>query len=211
VPRWLVLLLTGIVIGAGGLLFLQTNYGPVRLTAEQSEQLHYDLNSANVDKQRLQSQLNQQTRELDDLQTRFDEQSKELDKVRAELAQLSKDVEPLADAVAPDPRGTSPGIRAASFTNDNGQLAYQILVMQDADKASQQFDGTVELVVTGRYPNGRTGVVDLPPFDVLVGRYANLEGSIDLPNGMRANQVTIKIKRKSESRINANRTIIARR
>src|SRR3546814_16356789 len=58
IPRWLVLILTGIVLGAGGLLFLQKSYGPTRLTVEQSEQLHYDLNSANLDRQRLQSQLN---------------------------------------------------------------------------------------------------------------------------------------------------------
>src|SRR3546814_2830463 len=45
IPRWLVLILTGIVLGAGGLLFLQKSYGPTRLTVEQSEQLHYDLRS----------------------------------------------------------------------------------------------------------------------------------------------------------------------
>src|SRR5690606_19088723 len=64
IPRWLVLILTGVVLGAGGLLFLQKSYGPTRLTVEQSEQLHYDLNSANMDKQRLQSELTQQTRDL---------------------------------------------------------------------------------------------------------------------------------------------------
>lgn len=207
IPRWLVLLLTGIALGSGGLLFLQKNYGPVRLTAEQSEQLHYDLNSANIDKQRLQSQLNQQTRELDELRTRFEQQTKELTSVRDELTQLYKDVEPLADAVAPDPRGTSPGIRAARFRNADGQLAYQILVMQDADKADQRFEGKVEFVVTGRYPNGRTGVVDLPPLDIAVGRYVHMDGSIDLPNGLSAREVVIKITRNGESRMSATRTL----
>src|SRR5690606_34605650 len=64
IPRWLVLMLTGVVLGAGGLLFLQKSYGPPRLTVEQSEQLHYDLNSANMDKQRLQSELTQHTHDL---------------------------------------------------------------------------------------------------------------------------------------------------
>ena len=64
IPRWLVLMLTGVVLGSGGLLFLQKNYGPPRLTIEQSEQLHNDINSTNLDKQRLQSQLNQQTHDL---------------------------------------------------------------------------------------------------------------------------------------------------
>jgi len=28
IPRWLILMLTGIVLGAGGVLFVQTSYGP---------------------------------------------------------------------------------------------------------------------------------------------------------------------------------------
>ncbi len=52
IPRWLVLMLTGIVLGAGGLLFLQKSYGPPRLTAEQSQQLQIDLNSPNMESQR---------------------------------------------------------------------------------------------------------------------------------------------------------------
>lgn len=207
VPRWLVLLLTGIILGSGGLLFLQKNYGPVRLSAEQSEQLHYDLNSTNIDKQRLQSQLNQQTRELTEVQTKLEQQTQELGKVRQELTQLYTSIEPLADAVAPDPRGTSPGIRAANFKNQEGQLAYQILVMQDADKAAQRFEGKVDLTVTGRYPNGRTGVIDLPPFDIALGRYVHLDGSIDLPNSMSAREVVIKITRNDESRVSATRTL----
>lgn len=46
-PRGLVLLLMGIALGAGGLLFLQTNYGQQRLTVQQSEQLYSELNAAN--------------------------------------------------------------------------------------------------------------------------------------------------------------------
>ncbi|SUV85278.1 inner membrane protein [Bordetella pertussis] len=58
-PRWLVLLLVGIALGAGGVLFLQTNYGPQRLTVEQSEQLHTELSAANLERQRLQTQLDE--------------------------------------------------------------------------------------------------------------------------------------------------------
>ena len=71
IPRWLLLILTGIVLGAGGLLFMQKSYGPQRLTVEQSEQLHYDLTSANNDKQRLQAELSQQGRELAQVRERL--------------------------------------------------------------------------------------------------------------------------------------------
>ncbi len=79
IPRWLVLMVSGVIVGAGGLLFLQTSYGPTRLTAEQSQQLQYDLNSANLEKQRLQSELNQQGRQLSDATEQLTLKTQELD------------------------------------------------------------------------------------------------------------------------------------
>src|SRR5690606_30785667 len=115
IPRWLVLLLTGVVLGAGGLLFLQKSYGPTRLTVEQSEQLHYDLNSANMDKQRLQSELSRETRSLAEVRAQLEAQAAELKAAQAQVEKTSKDLQLFADAMPADPRGTSPGIRAASF------------------------------------------------------------------------------------------------
>lgn len=56
-PRGLGLLCIGIVLGAGGVLFLQTNYGPPRLSTEQSEQVRSELNAATLERQRLQDQI----------------------------------------------------------------------------------------------------------------------------------------------------------
>src|SRR5690625_1046273 len=77
IPRWLVLMLSGVALGAGGLLFLQTSYGPTRLTAEESQQLQFDLNSANLEKQRLQSELNQQARELKNATGQLEQRTQE--------------------------------------------------------------------------------------------------------------------------------------
>ena len=109
VPRWLVLMVTGIVIGAGGLLFLQKSYGPTRLTVEQSEQLHYDLNSANLDKQRLQAQLNQHAQALKTAESRIATQEAELQRRQTEIDKLSSDVALFVETAPSDPRGTSPG------------------------------------------------------------------------------------------------------
>jgi len=38
-PRWLVLLLFGVVVGAGDLLLLQSSYGPQRLTVMASQRV----------------------------------------------------------------------------------------------------------------------------------------------------------------------------
>ncbi|HWK71004.1 MAG TPA: DUF6776 family protein [Burkholderiaceae bacterium] len=206
IPRWLVLMLTGVVLGAGGLLFLQKSYGPVRLTVEQSEQLHYDLNSVNMDKQRLQSQLNQQTRDLTETRANLQAQADELKKAKEEAAKLTSDLQLFVDAMPADPRGTSPGIRAATFEAKDGYLHYLILVMQDEGK-TDTFTGQAELNVAGRYANGRSGYVDLPAFKVELQRYTHLDGTLPLPEGFTPRQVSIKITREGSEKTVATRTI----
>lgn len=206
IPRWLVLMLSGIVLGAGGLLFLQKSYGPTRLTVEQSEQLHYDLNSSTIDKQRLQSQFNQQAHDLKQSTAKVQEQEVQLKEAQTQVAKLTGEVQLFADAMPADPRGTSPGIRAATFTSADGQLHYQILVMQDEGK-TQTFSGEMELVVAGRYANRKSGSIDLPPFNVELQRYSHVGGSAALPEGFVPRQVTIKITEQGSKKLRATRTI----
>src|SRR3546814_10080354 len=80
-------------------------------------------------------------------------------------------------AMPSDPRGTSPGIRAASFQAQDGQLDYQILLMQDEGK-TDTFTGQAELNVAGRYANGKSGHIDLPAFKVQLQRYTHLNGAL---------------------------------
>lgn len=206
IPRWLVLLLTGIVLGAGGLLFLQKSYGPTRLTVEQSEQLHYDLNSANMDKQRLQSQLNQHIQELKEANARIQSQDTELRERQAEIDRLSSDVALFTETAPADPRGTSPGIRAVSFNFADGQLDYHILVMQDADKV-EPFSGDVTLTAAGRYSNGRNANEELAPFPISLERYTHLQGTVEVPEGFTPREVTIQIRADGSDRVSAMRVI----
>jgi hypothetical protein len=206
IPRWLVLMLTGVVLGAGGLLFLQTSYGPQRLTVEQSEQLHRDLNSANMEKQRLQTQVNQQTEELSQLKAQLQSQSDQLRQANEHVVTVNEDLQLFAAAMPPDPRGTSPGIRAASFANADGHLDYRFLVMQDEGK-TDTFKGTVELVVSGVYPNGRSANIDLESFDISLERYVHMRGRQELPAGFSARQATVRIKQDGGNRVNATRTL----
>lgn len=211
IPRWLVLMLTGIALGAGGLLFLQTSYGPTRLTAEQSEQLHFDLNSANSDKQRLQADLTQTARQFEDTQNSNTALSTEVNQLKAELSKLKADLALFADAMPPDPRGTSPGIRAGTFLSDNGELTYSILLMQDKGK-TDTFKGKMEFVAAGRFSNGRSGNIDLPPVEQFsLGRYEYVEGQIELPAGFTPRQITIRIKPIDSERVVATRTLVVNR
>lgn len=209
VPRWLMLILTGIVLGAGGLLFLQKSYGPPRLTVEESERLHQDLNSANIDNKRLQSQLNQQTRDLQEAQATLADQRASVEHAQAQLEPLQADIQMLLKDIPADPRGTSPGIRAAELTSEPGTLNYQILIMQD-DPSADTFEGKMTLVVEGRYPNGRTNTITLDPIDFNVDQYKYVRGAVPLPDAMTGRLVTIRITQGENTKLSATRTIRVR-
>ncbi|OZI64391.1 DUF6776 family protein [Bordetella genomosp. 11] len=192
-PRWLVLMLAGIVLGAGGVLFLQTNYGPQRLTVEQSEQLHGELSAANIDRQRLQGQVEELTQQRDAARATHDKLTADLAQARQQIQGLNKDLALFQDAVPPDPRGGPIGIRSATLSRQPGQLTYQVLVMRDKDTAGVPFKGTMEFAIEGRYPNGRSGTITPDALPIDMDRFDNLSGTLQLPDGFIARGVTIKV------------------
>jgi len=192
-PRWLVLLLIGIVLGAGGVLFLQTNYGPQRLTAEQSEQLHSELSTANLDRQRLQSQLDETRTQRDANQATQQQLTADLGEARARIESLTQELDVFQDAIPPDPRGGDIGVRWANFRQEqSGQLAYRTLIMRDkADGPA--FQGTITLEVEGGYRNGRRDTITADPVALQLQRYSHAQGTVALPEGFTARTVTVRV------------------
>lgn len=206
IPRWLVLMITGMVLGAGGLLFIQKSYGPPKLTVEQSQNLHDEINSVKAENQRLQSQITLAERERTESLAKVESIQGSLENHDSIVNALKNDITLFADAMPADPRNTSPGIRAATLKNDEGKLDYTVLLMQDSDDAPE-FKGTMNFNVMGRYPNGRNGYIDLDPIEVEFGRYEHAQGSVELPSSMVARQVTIQIFPEGSQREAARRII----
>lgn len=208
IPRWLVLMLAGIALGAGGVLFLQRSYSPPRLTAEQSEQLRMDLNSATLDKQRFQAEAKQLKENLDKSMQTVDEQVKKIAQIQQDNAQLESGVESLIQAIPPDPRGTSPGIRAADMINTGTQLSYNALLIQDAQEGgTPAFDGQIKLIAAGHYSNGQTVHIDIATLPIHMTRYTEVRGEATLPNGFRARQVTMQVTPAGSDKVISTRTI----
>jgi len=191
-PRWLALLLIGVALGAGGVLFLQTNYGPQRLTIEQSEQLHIELNAANLERQRLHAQLEEATQQRDANKTTNEKLASDLAQAEQKIDGLSKELALFQDAMPPDPRGGPIGVRSASFNKLPGQLNYQVLVMRDNGQGSP-FQGALLFVVEGRYGNGHIDTVTSQPLPINLDRYDRAEGNLPLPEGFQPRLVVIKV------------------
>ncbi|MBV6273560.1 hypothetical protein KVP09_11670 [Alcaligenaceae bacterium CGII-47] len=208
IPRWLVLMLAGIALGAGGVLFLQRSYGPPRLTAEQSEQLRMDLNSATLDKQRLQTETKQLKENLDQATQSVAEQAEKITQLQQNYAQLESGVSSLIQAIPADPRGANPGVRAAEITSTGQQLSYNVLLIQNPQEGgTQAFDGQVKLIASGSYRNGQNVHIDITTEPLHMMRYTDIQGEATLPDGFRVRQVTIQITPTDSDKVVSTRTI----
>lgn len=191
-PRWLVLLLVGIALGAGGVLFLQTNYGPQRLTVEQSEQLHTELSASNLERQRLQSQPEEATQQRDANKSGHEKLTSDLAEARSKIDTLNKELVLFQDAMPADPRGGNLGIRSATFKRAPGQLDFQVLVMRE-ERQGAPFKGTLTFSIDGTYPNGRAATVTPEGPTLNVDRYDYAIGQLKLPDGFTPKVVVLRV------------------
>ena len=192
VPNWLLLLLAGIALGAGGLHYVQEQHLPPRLTPEESTRLQSRVGELEGQSRRQQAALAEATAEAKTARTEGERLGGELAAARESAARLQKDLALFDEVLPPDPRGGTIGVRGARFSNERGQLAYHVLVTRDRE-GKRPFKGVVELVVAGERASGRTDTITLDPVDASFTSYQHLKGALPLPDGFVARQVTIRV------------------
>ncbi len=216
IPRWLLLLITGVVLGAGGVLFLQRSYGPQRLTVEQSEQLRTDLNTANLESQRLSAESKKLHETLAQSQKTEKSAREQMEQLRKHAADMQAGVATLIEAIPADPHGSNPGIRAADLTLEKDGLHYHILLIQDIPQGQTQapnLRGSIKLVAMGSWPNGNRGYQDVATQPLDMGRYTVVDGAwSDMPKGFRPFQITVQVLAEGSDKAVSTRTFrISRR
>lgn len=191
VPRWLMLVLLGIVVGAGAVLFVQERYLPPRLGAEASARLRESFERADAERQRLQAEL---TATSDRLRGTLDDNKRLASEVgaRGETVQrLRQDVASLVATLPPDPRNAPVAVRAARFEVRGDALSYNVVLSRDHAGANP-FGGVMQLVVAGA--SGRADdTVTLAAVPISVGPYETVRGSLPLPQGFKPRKTTIHI------------------
>lgn len=193
VPRWLIILATGIALGVGGLMYLQARHLPKGMSPEESQRVLGELDSTTRERDQLRTDLKKTTDQLQASQGEATRVKDDLANARKTVDRLQKDLSQFVQALPPDPRGSAIGIRAGSFTVASGQLGYHVVFTRNR-KGDDAFKGVMQLLVTGQR-GGKDETVPLPPVPMTIEAYQHMSGTQPLPEGMVPREVMIRVLR----------------
>lgn len=210
VPGWLVLLVSGIVVGAAGVWVVQERYLPPRLSPAESAALRAALEDATAGRRQAERQVSELGHALEQANADRQRLAGEATVSRDQAERLREDVTALVDALPPDPRDGDVAVRVARFLLRDGQLAYDLVLTRER-AASRPFSGVLQFVVAGDAPKGSDNTVALDPVALSVGRHEVLRGSLPLPDGFKPKQVTVKVLDKPDGKLQGLRVLFVSR
>jgi hypothetical protein len=191
-PRWLVLLLGGIAIGAGGVVLIQERYLPPRLSPDESAKLRSAFEQTDAERLRLKGELGETAKQLETARAGMKGLQDELAASHATTERLRDDLASVIATLPPDPRGGVIEIRSGRFTVARGTLAYDV-VLTRARGTGKPMTGVMQFTVTGESARGAETTVPLKPVDLSIGAHEIARGSLALPDGLTPRQVTIQV------------------
>ena len=191
-PRWLVLLLSGMALGAVGVVLVQERYLPPRLSAAESTQLRAAYETADTERSRLTRELGESNQKLAAALADKKTLSDELAASRATAEDLRADMGAIVDSLPPDPRGGGVEVRAGRFTTKGGMLVYDVVLTRDR-AGSKPLAGVMQLTVAGQSARGPDTTVALKPVALALGSHEVVRGSQALPEGFKPRETTVQV------------------
>jgi len=189
-PRWLLLLLIGLVAGIGGTIYVQEQVLPPRLSAGASAAMRDALGATESDRASLRTELEGTSGKLDAAQSEARRLGAELAANQQAVARARDDVDFLVGALPADPRGGVVEIRAARFRAGRGALEYEIALAAGRGRSAA---AVVELVVTGDGGRAGPGTVTLDPVPLPAAANSVLRGRASLPDGFSPLQCAVRV------------------
>ena len=205
-PRWLLLLLVGVAVGAGGVVLVQERYLPPRLSAEASTRLAGSLEQAEGERARLTKEAADSARRLEAALEERKPLAADLASARQATQQLREDIAALVAALPADPRDGEVGIRAARFRVQDGALAYDIVLSRERAR-DRPLAGVMQFAIAGKPGRGAETTLNLKPVPVSVGKYQVLRGSLPLPQGFDPRQATVTVLDRPDGKLLGKRVL----
>ncbi|HET7792035.1 MAG TPA: hypothetical protein VFL64_01515 [Rhizobacter sp.] len=191
-PRWLVLLLSGMIVGAVGVVVVQERYLPPRLSAAQSTELRADFEAADTERTRLKQQLADTDKKLSAALADKKSLTDELAGSRNTIEELRADVGAIVASLPPDPRGGGVEVRAGRFTTKGGMLVYDVVLTRERS-GGKPFTGVMQLTVAGQSARGPDTTVALKPVVLALTGHEVVRGSQALPEGFKPRETTVQV------------------
>lgn len=191
-PRWLVLMLSGMALGAVAVVVVQERYLPKRLSAAASTELRSAYDTAEADRSRLQRELGTATQQLSAAQADKRRLGDELASARTATESLRADLSSIVASLPPDPRGGSVEVRAGRFTTKGGALVYDVVLTRER-AGGKPLSGVLQLTVTGQTARGPDASVALKPVALELGNHEVVRGSQALPEGFKPRETTVQV------------------
>lgn len=196
-PRGLLALLAGLLLGAAGHAWLQSQVLPPRLSLAEGRDLQARLDQAlaqaaeaEAERAALRQAREAAVAELAGLKAAIGSEGRALEQAQASL-------EALLEALPPDPRDGEIAVRAARFSLRGGQLAYTLALSQ-AQATPRPL--RLSFIVEGETAAGTRRSLTLKPvLPPPLGRQALLQGSLPWPGGpLQPRLVTVRIQDPAE-------------
>jgi hypothetical protein len=192
-PRWLVLLLSGVIVGAAGVVLVQERYLPPRLSQSETAKLRNAYETADTERQRLQRELADTSQKLSAALADKKNLTEELTATRGATERLREDMSAVVASLPPDPRGGSVEVRSGRFTVQGGMLAYDVVLTREQRAGSRPMTGVLQLVVAGTSTRGPDSTVTLKPVTLALGSHEVVRGAQPLPEGFKPRETTIQV------------------
>jgi hypothetical protein len=191
-PRWLLLLVGGVVMGAAALAYLQQRVLPPRLSATASAELRDAFERADAERQRLTGELAQAQAELKAVLVDKARLGVDLSAHRATAERLRDDLAAVVTALPPDPRGGSVEVRAGRFTTEGAAFNYHVVLLRERSQG-KPIPGVLQFVVAGESARGTPTTLTLKPITLSMGSHEVVRGSLPLPEGFKPRQTTVQV------------------
>lgn len=191
-PRWLLLLLGGIGVGAAAVVLVQERVLPPRLSAGASAELRTAFEQADGERQQLRASLAATTQRLEAARAEKLAAADALAASRAATERLRADLVSVVASLPPDPRGGLVEVRAGRFSAHAGQLSYDLVLSRER-ALGKPLPGVLQLQVAGESDRGVPATVTLKAIALSVGSFEVVRGSMALPDGFRPRQTTIQV------------------
>jgi len=191
-PRWFVLLLSGIAIGGTGVVVVQERYLPPRLSADASAKLNRTLEETDADRLKLTGELAKTAKQLESALADKKSLADELAASRATTERLRDDVASAVASLPPDPRGGAVEVRAARFTATGGMLVYEVVLTRKR-ATGKPMAGVMQLVMDGESAPGAAAKVTLKTVALSLDSHQIVRGNLPLPADFRPRQATIQV------------------